>query len=79
MRAIIKRFSVERIGLLKVPRRSKPVVTIPEAIYEPGQRGSSHGVAGWAKFQCFTIKVDRLVDVTAPPSVVKLGNERFCA
>ena len=42
------------------------------------QRDRSHGVVEWAKFQCYTIKVDRLVDATSS-SLFKNGDERFCA
>ena len=34
-------------------------------------------MAGWAVFQGFTIKVDRLVDVIGSSSPLKLGDERF--
>jgi hypothetical protein len=72
-------FSVEDDGLLKVSHRSKLTVTITEMNCELTQRGSSLGVAVGAKLQCFTIKVDRLVDVIGPPSLLELGDERFCS
>jgi hypothetical protein len=60
------------------PCRSKLVVAITEVNCKASQRDRSLGVGGWAKFQCNTIEDDRLVDVTGPPSLFKLGKERFC-
>ena len=75
--AKVECFSVEDNGLLKVPSRSQLAVTKPEMNCEPSQRDRLLGVARWAKFQCFAIKVDRLLDITGPPSLLKLGNERL--
>ena len=49
----------------------------PEMNCKANQRDRSHGVVEWAKFQCHTIKVDRLVDATSS-SLFKNGDERFC-
>ena len=79
LRAKVQCFSGEDNGLLKVPSRSQLAVMKPERHCEPRQTDGSLRVAGWARFKCFTIKVDRLLDVTGPPSLLKLGDKRFRA
>ena len=61
---------LDRKGGLPEGPSSLLVVTITDITYEPG---SSHEVAGWAKFQGFTIKYDRLVNVTGPLPCLNLS------
>ena len=78
MRAKAEGFSLDDNSFLKILHRSKQTVTSTEMNCKVSQGDRSLGVAGWAKLQCIAIKDDRFVDVTCPPSLLKLGNERFC-